>query len=143
MIDDKRMDPGFPFCPWLDALIDAGIEEDVAAGDVTTELAIDPRRRAVASVVARSRGVMAGLPLLEPIFSRLSTGIVVDAHLETTAPGVYAAGDVTGRDQFVYMAAYAAKLAPTLGKDKILLVSLSGRGDKDMHTVAEKSGIQF
>ena len=39
--------------------------------------------------------------------------------------------------------AYAAKLAPTLGKDKILLVNLSGRGDKDMHTVAEKSGIVF
>jgi len=39
--------------------------------------------------------------------------------------------------------AYAAKLAPTLAKDKLLLVNLSGRGDKDMHTVAEKSGIQF
>jgi tryptophan synthase beta chain len=39
--------------------------------------------------------------------------------------------------------AYATKLAPTLGKDKALLVNLSGRGDKDMHTVAEKSGIQF
>ncbi|HEY8856006.1 MAG TPA: tryptophan synthase subunit beta [Rugosibacter sp.] len=39
--------------------------------------------------------------------------------------------------------AYAAKWAPTLGKDKMLLVNLSGRGDKDMHTVAEKSGIQF
>jgi tryptophan synthase beta chain len=39
--------------------------------------------------------------------------------------------------------AYAAKLAPTLGKDQVLLVNLSGRGDKDMHTVAEKSGIQF
>ena len=39
--------------------------------------------------------------------------------------------------------AYAAKLAPTLGADKILLVNLSGRGDKDMHTVAEKSGIKF
>jgi tryptophan synthase beta chain len=39
--------------------------------------------------------------------------------------------------------AYAAKLAPTLAGDKVLLVNLSGRGDKDMHTVAEKSGIQF
>jgi tryptophan synthase beta chain len=39
--------------------------------------------------------------------------------------------------------AYAAKLAPSLPKDKILLVNLSGRGDKDMHTVAEKSGITF
>ncbi len=39
--------------------------------------------------------------------------------------------------------AHAMKLAPTLAKDKILLVNLSGRGDKDMHTVAEKSGIKF
>jgi tryptophan synthase beta chain len=39
--------------------------------------------------------------------------------------------------------AYAAKLAPTLPADKVLLVNLSGRGDKDMHTVAEKSGIKF
>ncbi|MBE2257751.1 MAG: tryptophan synthase subunit beta [Rhodobacteraceae bacterium] len=39
--------------------------------------------------------------------------------------------------------AYAARLAPTLPKDRILLVNLSGRGDKDMHTVADKSGITF
>jgi tryptophan synthase beta chain len=39
--------------------------------------------------------------------------------------------------------AYAAKLAPSMAKDKILLVNLSGRGDKDMDTVAEKSGITF
>ena len=37
--------------------------------------------------------------------------------------------------------AHAARLAPTLSKDKIILVNLSGRGDKDMHTVAEFSGI--
>jgi len=39
--------------------------------------------------------------------------------------------------------AYAAKIAPSLAKDKVLLVNLSGRGDKDMHTVAEESGITF
>lgn len=38
-------------------------------------------------------------------------GIIVDDYLETTVPGIFAAGDVTGRDQFVYMAAYGAKLA--------------------------------
>ena len=38
-------------------------------------------------------------------------GIVVDDRMRTTRAGVYAAGDVTGRDQFVYMAAYGAKLA--------------------------------
>jgi len=36
--------------------------------------------------------------------------------------------------------AYATKLAPTLSKDRILLVNLSGRGDKDMATVAERAG---
>lgn len=39
--------------------------------------------------------------------------------------------------------AYAAKLAATLPKDKIILANLSGRGDKDMHTVAEKMGMNF
>ncbi len=37
--------------------------------------------------------------------------IAVDEHLATSRPGTYAAGDVTGRNQFVYMAAYGAKLA--------------------------------
>jgi tryptophan synthase beta chain len=39
--------------------------------------------------------------------------------------------------------AYAAKMAPRMKSDQILLVNLSGRGDKDMHTVAEKSGLKF
>ena len=39
--------------------------------------------------------------------------------------------------------AYAAKMAPRMKSDQILLVNLSGRGDKDMHTVAEKSGLTF
>ena len=38
-------------------------------------------------------------------------GIEIDQHMQTSRAGVYAAGDVTGRDQFVYMAAYGAKLA--------------------------------
>jgi tryptophan synthase beta chain len=36
--------------------------------------------------------------------------------------------------------AQAMKMAPSMKKDAILLVNLSGRGDKDMHTVAERSG---
>ncbi len=38
-------------------------------------------------------------------------GIVVDPQMRSTREGVYATGDVTGTDQFVYMAAYGAKLA--------------------------------
>ncbi|MBI3527416.1 MAG: tryptophan synthase subunit beta [Betaproteobacteria bacterium] len=39
--------------------------------------------------------------------------------------------------------AYAMKLASTLSRDKVLLVNLSGRGDKDMNTVAEHSGMKL
>jgi tryptophan synthase beta chain len=37
--------------------------------------------------------------------------------------------------------AYAAKLAPTMRRDQSILVNLSGRGDKDMHTVATLEGL--
>ncbi|MBL8519043.1 MAG: tryptophan synthase subunit beta [Betaproteobacteria bacterium] len=37
--------------------------------------------------------------------------------------------------------AHAIKMAPTMAKDRILLVNLSGRGDKDMATVAERGNI--
>jgi pyruvate/2-oxoglutarate dehydrogenase complex dihydrolipoamide dehydrogenase (E3) component len=47
----------------------------------------------------------AGVEVLE------NGGIVVDDLMKTSKAGVYAAGDVTGRDQFVYMAAYGAKIA--------------------------------
>jgi tryptophan synthase beta chain len=39
--------------------------------------------------------------------------------------------------------AHAMKIAPGMGTDKVLLVNLSGRGDKDMHTVAKYSGIDL
>lgn len=38
-------------------------------------------------------------------------GVKVDEYMRTTRTGIYAAGDVTGRDQFVYMAAYGGKIA--------------------------------
>lgn len=53
-----------------------------------------------------------GLGLAEAGVDTSAAGyVVVDDLMRTTAAGIYAAGDVTGRDQFVYMAAYGAKLA--------------------------------
>jgi len=40
-----------------------------------------------------------------------------------------------------HAAAYAAKIAPSMPKGALLLVNLSGRGDKDMHTVAQRAGL--
>jgi tryptophan synthase beta chain len=38
--------------------------------------------------------------------------------------------------------AYANKLAPTMRPDQVIIVNLSGRGDKDIHTVAALEGIK-
>jgi Tryptophan synthase beta chain len=54
-------------------------------------------------------------------------------HLEGIIPALESAHAV----------AYAAKIAPSMPRDKALLVNLSGRGDKDMQTVADKMGIRL
>ena len=54
-------------------------------------------------------------------------------HLEGIIPALECAHAV----------AHAEKIAARMDKDKLLLVNLSGRGDKDMNTVANLSGIKF
>ncbi|GAB4353139.1 MAG: tryptophan synthase subunit beta [Methylohalobius crimeensis] len=39
--------------------------------------------------------------------------------------------------------AYAMKLAPRMDKDQTIVVNLSGRGDKDIHTVAAREGLEL
>ncbi|MBA7708277.1 Tryptophan synthase beta chain [subsurface metagenome] len=39
--------------------------------------------------------------------------------------------------------AYVVKLAPKLSKNKVIIINLSGRGDKDVHIVAEALGVQL
>jgi len=58
------------------------------------------------------KAITAGLGLEEyGIELTRNGGIVVDEYMQTNVPGIYAAGDVTGTDMFVYMAAYGAKIA--------------------------------
>ncbi|MEE4252557.1 MAG: tryptophan synthase subunit beta [Desulfuromusa sp.] len=54
-------------------------------------------------------------------------------HLEGIIPALESAHAI----------AQVIKLAPTLSPDKILLVNLSGRGDKDIHTVADALGVEL
>jgi tryptophan synthase beta chain len=39
--------------------------------------------------------------------------------------------------------AYAKKLAPTMGQDQIIVINLSGRGDKDVAAIARYKGISI
>ena len=62
-------------------------------------------RRAVSRTPAHWRS------MLQESIRMTRGGIVIDPQMRSTRDGVYATGDVTGTDQFVYMAAYGAKLA--------------------------------
>ena len=39
--------------------------------------------------------------------------------------------------------AYALKLAPTMDKDKIIVINISGRGDKDVAALARYRGVNI
>ena len=39
--------------------------------------------------------------------------------------------------------AYAIKLAPTMDKDKIIVITISGRGDKDVAAIARYRGVDI
>jgi mercuric reductase len=83
---------------------------------VALDVAVEGRAETIAAeqvLVATGRVAnTAGLDLAAGGIAADARGaIVVDEFLQTARGGIYAAGDVTGRDQFVYMAAYGAKLA--------------------------------
>jgi len=62
----------------------------------------------------------------------------VDAfHRLTTTEGIMPALESS------HAVAHAMKIAPSMSKDQVLLINLSGRGDKDMHTIAKYSGIEL
>lgn len=84
-----------------------GVTLCVKEGDTLTEL----KAERVLVTTGRAPNVE-GLGLdAAGIAQATGGGIVVDDRMRTTRPGTYAAGDVTGRDEFVYMAAYGAKIA--------------------------------
>ena len=74
---------------------------------------------------------------------RVKYQVITDAqaleafHLLTRSEGIIPALESS------HAVACAMQLAPRLGQDKLLLVNLSGRGDKDIHTVAARDGIKL
>src|SRR5262249_9384032 len=84
-----------------------GVALDISAGGKDETLEAEQ-----VLVTTGRRPMTAGLGLEQVGIELLpNRGIKVDDRMRTTKPAVYAAGDVTGRDQFVYMAAYGAKIA--------------------------------
>lgn len=101
----------------LDVVTDVAVQRIVADG---AGVAVEVMVRAQAKVYRAHRLLLAtgrtpntdGLGLDKVGVKMDARGfIVTDAHLATTAPGFYAAGDVAGEPMFVYTAAYEGALA--------------------------------
>ena len=60
----------------LDPLIDLAFEEDIGIGDITTEATVPPEQEGIGTLLAKSDGIVAGLPVAERVFAKLDTTLV-------------------------------------------------------------------
>ncbi len=82
----------FPNEPWLSELLDQALVEDIGPGDVSTAITVAAGATAHARLTARAAGVVAGLPLLAPLFGRLQP--TVSVVMKAQDGDRVAAGDV-------------------------------------------------
>ena len=57
----------------LDSLIELAFEEDIGIGDITTEATVLPTQEGIGILLAKSEGIVAGLPVAERVFEKLDT----------------------------------------------------------------------
>lgn len=55
----------------LDPLIELAFEEDIGIGDITTDATVPPTQKGIGTFLAKSEGVVAGLPVAERVFEKL------------------------------------------------------------------------
>jgi nicotinate-nucleotide pyrophosphorylase (carboxylating) len=84
-------------------IIRRALEEDVRTGDVTTESTVPEGQLAVARIVAKQEGVLAGVTIAEAVFRQLEASLVMRAHLidgELLEPGTVIA-TIKGRSRAI------------------------------------------
>lgn len=57
----------------LDPLIELAFEEDIGIGDITTDATVPPTQKGVGTLLAKSEGIVAGLPVAERVFEKLDS----------------------------------------------------------------------
>ncbi len=100
------LDPGL-----VRRLVDAALEEDAAERDVTTRALVPPGQQGEATIVAKSAGVVCGLPVAAAVFAALDPSLRFEPRLPEGA--VVSPGDS--------LAAVAGPLAPILSGERIAL----------------------
>ena len=57
----------------LDPLIELAFEEDIGIGDITTDATVPPTQKGIGTLLAKSEGIVAGLPVAERVFEKLDS----------------------------------------------------------------------
>ena len=57
----------------LDPLIELAFEEDIGIGDITTDATVPPTQTGIGTLLAKSEGIVAGLPVAERVFEKLDS----------------------------------------------------------------------
>lgn len=63
-------------------LVDIALQEDIGMGDLTTEAIVPPGQKAKATIIAKQKGVLCGLPIAQLVFQRLGQLDVWEALVE-------------------------------------------------------------
>ena len=63
----------------LDSLIELAFEEDIGIGDITTEATVPSTQMGIGTLLAKSGGIIAGLPVAERVFAKLDTTLTFRA----------------------------------------------------------------
>ena len=70
----------------LDAIIALALAEDLGAGDITSEATIPADRRCTAMILAKSRGVLAGVDVVRSVFGAIDPDVHVEILLADGTP---------------------------------------------------------
>ena len=76
----------------IDPLIELAFEEDIGIGDITTESTVSPLQRGLGTILAKTEGVIAGLPIAQRVFDKIDSRLdfrmlVVDGdYVESMTP---------------------------------------------------------
>ncbi len=119
--------------PELSDIVRRALQEDIGTGDLTTLSTVDSRLTAHGIFVAKSEGVLAGIPVMEEVFAQVDPNLEWTAYLQDGAKvhGGMQIGEVFGRAQSILIAERVALN---------FLQRLSGVATKTAQMVALVSG---
>ena len=106
------------------------------------------KRNAICSLILA--GVSLSTLLLQGCGSSKTSDGKIEVELLQYKPEAVAAFEYLARTEGIICAiesahavAAAMKIAPTMRKDQIMIICLSGRGDKDMQQIAQYRGVKI